>query len=114
LLAPLFLIAGVAVELPFNPQASTPEAASIAAAESPSKACSSPISDYSIVTLGLRRGSLIKNVDVAIYARNLLDEDAGEPSESATSLPFDLPMAGRSGFGEYTWRLRPSFPKTPR
>lgn len=63
------------------------------------------ISDYSIVTLGLRRGSLIKNVDVAIYARNLLDEDAREPSESATSLPFDLPIAGRSIFGEISLRF---------
>ncbi len=64
-----------------------------------------PISDYSIVTLGLRRGSLIKNVDVAIYARNLLDEDAREPSESAISLPFDLPLAGRSIFGEVSLRF---------
>ncbi len=64
-----------------------------------------PISDYSIVTVGLRRNSLIKNVDLAIYARNLLDEDAREPSESATSLPFDLPFAGRSIFGEISVRF---------
>ena len=64
-----------------------------------------PISDYSIVTLGLRRSSLIKNVDLAIYARNLLDEDAREPSESAISLPFDVPFAGRSIFGEISVRF---------
>jgi len=63
------------------------------------------VSDYSIVTLGPRRSSLIKNVDVAIYARNLLDEDAREPSESATSLPFDLPLAGRSVFAEISVRF---------
>ncbi|MCI0627758.1 MAG: TonB-dependent receptor, partial [Acidobacteria bacterium] len=64
-----------------------------------------PISDYSIVTLGLRWSSVIKNVDLAIYARNLLDEDAREPSESGFSLPFDLPLAGRSFFGEISLRF---------
>jgi len=61
-----------------------------------------PISDYS---LGLRRSSLLKHVDVAVYARNLLDEDAYEPSASATSSPFDLPLARRSIFGEIRLRF---------
>jgi len=48
---------------------------------------------------------VIKNVDLAIDARNILDEDAREPSESATSFPFDLPLAGRSIFGEISFRF---------
>ena len=64
-----------------------------------------PVEDYSIVTLGVRRNDLLDHVDVAIYARNLLEEDAREPSESATSLPLDLPLAGRSIFGEVNVRF---------
>jgi iron complex outermembrane receptor protein len=65
----------------------------------------SPVDDYSIVTLGVRRESPARHLEVAVYARNLLDEDAREPSDSPTSLPFDIPLPGREIYGEVRMRF---------
>lgn len=65
-----------------------------------------PIDDYSVVNLTLQRRNIANYVDAAISIRNLLDANAREPSDSATSLPFDIPFAGRYVYGE----LRIQFP----
>jgi len=64
-----------------------------------------PVDDYSIVTVGVRRESPARHFEVAIYARNLLNADAREPSDSFTSLPFDIPLPGREIYGEVRMRF---------
>ncbi len=56
------------------------------------------IDDYTLVGLTLRRKNLWKHWDLAAAVRNLLDEDAREPTGPA--IPGDYPMAGRSIFAE--------------
>lgn len=61
------------------------------------------ISDYTWVDLTLRRKNLLDHMEVAFSIRNLLDADAREPSLAGTpaaAIPYDLPLAGRSFFGE--------------
>lgn len=54
-----------------------------------------PIDDYTTVDLTLRSAAT-KGWGMAIIARNILDEDAREPSLAPGSIPNDLPLAGRS------------------
>jgi outer membrane receptor for ferrienterochelin and colicins len=56
------------------------------------------IDDYALAGLTLRRKNIGKHWDMAITVRNLLDEDAREPTGSA--IPDDYPMAGRSWYAE--------------
>ncbi len=64
-----------------------------------------PVENYSIVNLTLRRQNIVKQLDLAFSARNLLDEDAREPSDSPASIPFDIPLPGRSFYGELRYRF---------
>lgn len=56
------------------------------------------IADYTWVDLTLRRKRLAKHWEMAFSIRNVFDADAREPSSSA--IPNDLPLAGRSFYGE--------------
>jgi outer membrane receptor for ferrienterochelin and colicins len=56
------------------------------------------IDDYALAGLTLRRKNILKHWDLAIAVRNLLDEDAREPT--GTAIPDDYPMAGRSWYAE--------------
>jgi iron complex outermembrane receptor protein len=58
----------------------------------------SDIADYTWVDLTLRRKRLLEYWEMAFSIRNLFDVDAREPSSSA--IPNDLPLAGRSFYGE--------------
>jgi outer membrane receptor protein involved in Fe transport len=63
----------------------------------------SPVGDYGLVDLTLRRKRIKDHFEVAFSVRNLLDTDVREPSlagRTAASIPYDLPQAGRSFFGE--------------
>jgi iron complex outermembrane receptor protein len=63
------------------------------------------IDDYSIVNVTLHRKSFAKYFDASFSVRNLFDEDVRDPSGSATTLPFDIPLPGRNIYGQ----LRASF-----
>ena len=65
----------------------------------------SDVDDYSIVDITLRAREIAPNVEFAVSARNLFDEDAFEPSLAPGLIPNDLPLAGRGFFVE----LRTSF-----
>ena len=61
------------------------------------------IRDYTWVDLTLRRKNILDHVELAFSVRNLFDVDAREPSQAgvpAASIPHDLPLAGRSVYGE--------------
>jgi iron complex outermembrane receptor protein len=61
------------------------------------------VSDYTWVDLTLRRQHLAKHLEVAFSVRNLFDVNAREPSlagNPTAAIPNDLPLAGRSFFGE--------------
>jgi iron complex outermembrane receptor protein len=61
------------------------------------------IADYTLTDLTLRRQQLAEHWEVAFSVRNLFDVDAREPSlagNPSASIPNDLPLAGRSFFGE--------------
>ena len=47
----------------------------------------------------------ISGLDAAFSVRNLLDEDAREPSDSPAGFPFDIPLAGRNFYGELRFRF---------
>ena len=64
-----------------------------------------PADDYSLLNLTLRREAIGKHLDVAFSVRNLLDEDAREPSDSPAGIPFDIPLAGRNFYGELRFRF---------
>jgi iron complex outermembrane receptor protein len=65
------------------------------------------IGDYTWVDLTLRRTRLADHFEVAFSVRNLFDVDAREPSLPGPPLaiPNDLPLAGRSFFGEIRVRF---------
>ena len=65
----------------------------------------SDIDDYSIVDITLRAREIAPNIELAVSARNVFDEDAFEPSLAPGLIPNDLPLAGRGFFVE----LRTSF-----
>lgn len=52
-----------------------------------------PLNGYTLINSKLTRKNMIKGVDVALIIKNLLDNDAREPSN--TSIPDDYPLAGR-------------------
>ncbi len=61
------------------------------------------VDDYAWVDLTLRRKQLAKHWEAAFSVRNLLDAGARDPSlfgRTSASIPNDLPLAGRSFFGE--------------
>jgi iron complex outermembrane receptor protein len=60
------------------------------------------VNDYTWVDLTLRRKQLAEHWEVAFSVRNLLDANAREPSlpGNPAAIPNDLPLAGRSFFGE--------------
>lgn len=64
---------------------------------------------YTTVDITLRRKQLWNSLSVALSVRNLLDEDVREPSPGPIApltvphFPQDLPMAGRSVYGEISY-----------
>jgi len=63
-----------------------------------------PVDNYTWVDLTLRYRPNIKGLNVAFSVRNLTDTDAREPSPAPGLIPNDLPLAGRSYFGELSYR----------
>lgn len=67
------------------------------------------LDDYTVVDLTLRRKQLWSALSVALSVRNLLDEDVREPSPGPIApltvphFPYDLPMPGRSVYGELSY-----------
>lgn len=59
-----------------------------------------PVDDFTVVNLSLRRKNVLNALDVALSVRNLLNEDARDPSTGPTALPFDIPLADRNLYGE--------------
>lgn len=60
------------------------------------------VADYTWVDMTIRRKNLAEHWEVAFSVRNLFDVSAREPSLAGrpASIPNDLPLAGRSFFGE--------------
>ncbi|KFI22998.1 ligand-gated channel [Nitrosococcus oceani] len=66
------------------------------------------INNYSIFDLTLRRTAIKRHWEVAFSVRNLFDSDAREPSPAGNPgalIPNDLPLSGRSFFGEIRFRF---------
>ncbi len=69
------------------------------------------IDDYGLVNLTLRRKNILGNLDAALAARNLFDEDGRTPSPYDPSapagayIPNDYPIEGRSVWGELRYRF---------
>lgn len=62
-----------------------------------------PVGNYTSVDLTLRRTHIRDHWELALIARNLLDEDAREPSLAgvpSAPIPNDLPLAGRNFLAE--------------
>jgi outer membrane receptor protein involved in Fe transport len=57
------------------------------------------------LNLTLRREGIDKHLDVVFSVRNLLDEDAREPSDSPAGISFDILPAGRNFYGELRFRF---------
>lgn len=70
-----------------------------------------PVADTTVVDLTLRRHDLVAGLDLAASVRNVFDEEVREPSPGPgpafpfTAMPGDFPMAGRSVYGEVTYRF---------
>jgi iron complex outermembrane receptor protein len=62
-----------------------------------------PVDDYTTVDLTLRYQQEKQPWEVGLSVRNMFDADAREPSD--TSIPNDLPLAGRSLWGEVRYRF---------
>lgn len=65
------------------------------------------IADYTTVDMTIRYAEAHhKGFNLAISVRNLLDADAREPSQGPNaSIPYDLPLAGRSYFAELRYQF---------
>ena len=63
-----------------------------------------PVDNYTWVDLTLRYRPNLKGLNVAFSVRNLTDTDAREPSPAPGLIPNDLPLAGRTYFGELSYR----------
>ena len=66
------------------------------------------IEDYRLVDLSITRKNIFKKWDFVLNAKNIFDSDAREPSPfgiPTTSIPDDLPLAGRSIFAELRYEL---------
>jgi len=59
-----------------------------------------PIADYNLVNVTLRRLNIFHNWEAAVLVRNVFDENIREPSPAPGVIPNDIPMEGRSIFGE--------------
>ena len=59
------------------------------------------IDDYSLVNFTLRRENLLPSLDLSFSLRNILDEDAREPS--GLEIPEDYPLEGRSAWLELSY-----------
>lgn len=70
-----------------------------------------PVDATAVVDVTMRWLDVIAGLDLAALVHNLLDEDVREPSPGPgpafpfTALPGDFPMAGRSVYGEVTYRF---------
>ena len=62
------------------------------------------IDDYFLLDVTLRRTSLWHNIDLVVKARNLLDENALEPSDGQ-KVTDDYPLEGRSLWCELRYRF---------
>lgn len=64
------------------------------------------IADYATVDLTLRTDKLNNGWEAAFSVRNLFNADASEPTTgaSATNLPYDLPLPGRSYYVEFRYK----------
>ena len=56
------------------------------------------LAPYTLVDLTVQYGKLINNWSASVSIKNIFDEDAREPA--SIFIPNDLPLAGRSFFGE--------------
>jgi outer membrane receptor protein involved in Fe transport len=63
-----------------------------------------PVDNYTWVDLTLRYRPNIKGLNVAFSVRNMTDADAREPSPAPGLIPNDLPLAGRTYYGELSYR----------
>ena len=63
------------------------------------------IPDYTTIDLTLRREKLAGNWDVRATVLNLLNRDAREPSLAPGTIPFDLPLPGRTFYVQLEYRL---------
>ncbi len=62
------------------------------------------LDDYTTVDATLRH-SLTSKLEAAASVHNIFDEDAREPSSAPGLIPNDLPLAGRSIFGELRYQF---------
>ncbi len=63
------------------------------------------IDDYTLFSITLERQNIGKNMDISLSVRNLFDEDARDPSQSETTIPFDIPLQGRNVYGQVRVRF---------
>lgn len=59
------------------------------------------IDDYTLVNMTLRRENILPSLDLSFSLRNVLDEDAREPS--VLEIPEDYPLEGRSAWLEFSY-----------
>jgi iron complex outermembrane receptor protein len=61
---------------------------------------------YTTVDLTFRQFNIVEDLDAALSIRNLFDRDVFEPSLApGQNIPNDYPMAGRSIYGELSYRF---------
>ncbi len=66
------------------------------------------IDDYTTVDMTIRKSFHGEQLELALLAKNIFDEDAREPSLNAIpvpAIPDDLPLAGRRIFGEIRYKF---------
>ena len=66
------------------------------------------IKDYTTVDLTLRRKNIADKWELAVLVKNLFDQDIRDPSQyssPAPAIPNDLPLSGRSFFGEIRYNF---------
>jgi outer membrane cobalamin receptor len=65
------------------------------------------IDDYSMMDLNIGCSCIIPGLDLSVTVKNLLDEDAYEPStaELKLTLPRDYPLAGQSAYLQANYRF---------
>ena len=68
----------------------------------------SDIDDYTVVDVTMRKRFLGDQLELALLAKNIFDENAREPTLSATPVPLipdDLPLAGRTLLAEMRYKF---------
>ena len=65
----------------------------------------SEVADYTTMDLAVRRNNIAKHWELALSIHNLFDEDAHEPSPTGSFLPNDIPLEGRTVYGEIRYRM---------